>query len=605
MALPLEDSTFDWALPPSWVRPTIPEGAGLICETTRLDSFFNQDGSQIILPAGRKYSAKSNVNSQSALTVTKHWDRHQEVTHTVLVIQSPHMKAALKAVVPEYFSSNITMRHIRITNEPRCLFHYRHELAAYGEDLQHRDPEAAQHVRHLITYMWDTLLVETSSFMLFADPSVDEPMLECKYLWMIFKPGDIVFVRKLRLVFEFQHMVLKYDAWELEGHHIDYDGTQYGFRSFKASIEKYDGLKLLRDLTSVPFHQLLYSEQQDLREQLVARGRKFIGIHEHEYLWYDGKCDLYGKSNRISQAWVKGRIVADHTAFDMWCSKADKVHLADHKEKFNIDSAHRAMSEDVLMLCNTEVRGYSLSDNEWGVFNVDLISGKYFDSEAFHALMLPKEQKKQILSLIRGHDYFRYASFLKDKGRGTVILLHGDPGTGKTLTAESVSDYCKKPLLRLDSSTLGISVSSVERGLTTAFDLAYRWDALVLLDEADIYLEQRQSKNLNHNALVSAFLRMLECHQGILFLTTNRINSFDRAFMSRIHLAVHYPPLTKSSRRELWYTFLKRISPMSAEELSHNGVLDKLAGERLNGRHIKNHVQTAIYPQTDSSVANT
>ncbi|PHH67499.1 hypothetical protein CDD82_1419 [Ophiocordyceps australis] len=435
MALPLEDSTFDWALPPSWIRPTIPEGAGLICETARLDSFINADGSQIILPAGQKYNAKRNVNFQSALTVTKHWDRHQEVTHTVLEIQSPHMKAALKAVVPEYESFNITMRHIRITDEPRCLFHYRHELAAYGKDLQHRDLEAAQHVRHLMMYMWDTLRIETSFFLLSADPSVDEPKLEFKYLWMIFKPGDIIFVRKLHLAFEFQHMVLKYDAWELEGHHIDYDGNHHGFREFKAFIDKYDGLKLLRDLTSVPFHRLLHSEQQVLRKQLVARGRKFVGIHSYQYLRYDGKCDLYGKSNRTSQNLVEGRIVADPRAFDMWCSKADKVHLVDHKKHYKSDSDRQEMSEDELMLCNTAVRGYSLRDNEWGVFHVNFISDTIFDSEAFDALVLPKKQKRQIMSLARDDMHYPSNDLVEGKGRGMVCLLHGDPGTGKTLTA--------------------------------------------------------------------------------------------------------------------------------------------------------------------------
>lgn len=89
------------------------------------------------------------------------------------------------------------------------------------------------------------------------------------------------------------------------------------------------------------------------------------------------------------------------------------------------------------------------------------------------------------------------------------------------------------------------------------------------------------------------FLRILEYYQGILFLTTNRINSFDRAFMSRIHLALHYPPLTHHSRRELWYLFLKRASPDSAKALRQTGALDKFAAEILNGRQIKNLVRTA------------
>jgi len=91
----------------------------------------------------------------------------------------------------------------------------------------------------------------------------------------------------------------------------------------------------------------------------------------------------------------------------------------------------------------------------------------------------------------------------------------------------------------------------------------------------------------------TVFLRILEYYQGILFLTTNRISSFDRAFMSRIHLALHYPTLTRHSRRELWYLFLKRASPDSAKALRQTGALDKFAAEILNGRQIKNLVRTA------------
>ncbi|KAM7218120.1 P-loop containing nucleoside triphosphate hydrolase protein [Rhypophila decipiens] len=292
---------------------------------------------------------------------------------------------------------------------------------------------------------------------------------------------------------------------------------------------------------------------------------------------------------------VKSHIVVDHTSYKTHCGSL--VSLKDDKPKYSTDSVQASITENELMMCNKHVMGYyCLKDNKWAVFDIDSISNISFDSETFDAHMFPKEQKRQILSLVRMHedDRLTFDDFVKGKGRGMVFLLYGDPGTGKTLTAESISDYCKKPLLRLEASTLGTSVNSVEKGLTRAFNLAEKWrQALVLIDEADIYLEQRKSKNLTHNGLVSVFLRILEYYKGILFLTTNRINSFDRAFMSRIHLALHYPPLTHHSRRKLWYLFLKRASPESAEALLQTGAIDKFAEEILNGREIKNVVRTA------------
>ena len=68
---------------------------------------------------------------------------------------------------------------------------------------------------------------------------------------------------------------------------------------------------------------------------------------------------------------------------------------------------------------------------------------------------------------------------------------------------ESVADQCKKPLLRIDASLLGTSVKSVETGLSEALRLAEKWRAVALLDEADVFMEQRTTSDLERNGLVS------------------------------------------------------------------------------------------------------
>jgi len=100
------------------------------------------------------------------------------------------------------------------------------------------------------------------------------------------------------------------------------------------------------------------------------------------------------------------------------------------------------------------------------------------------------------------------------------------------------------------------------------------------------------------------FLPMLEYYQGILFLTTNRLGSFDKAFMSRIHLSIHYPPLSPSSQRSLWSTFLRRASNGSTLAIEGGTFLDEVAKEPLNGRQIKNLVRTACALAIDDASAN-
>ena len=76
---------------------------------------------------------------------------------------------------------------------------------------------------------------------------------------------------------------------------------------------------------------------------------------------------------------------------------------------------------------------------------------------------------------------------------------------------------------------LGTNVELLERNLVEITSLAHKWKAIVLLDEADVYLEQRSLQDVQRNGLVSVFLRHLEYVQGIMFLTTNRVTTFDEA----------------------------------------------------------------------------
>lgn len=89
------------------------------------------------------------------------------------------------------------------------------------------------------------------------------------------------------------------------------------------------------------------------------------------------------------------------------------------------------------------------------------------------------------------------------------------------------------------------------------------------------------------------FLRLLEYYQGILILTTNRVNVFDPAIKSRIHLAIKYQALTLSSRRDLWKVFISRACSHHLVGWLDDDCLDRLAREELNGRQIKNAVRTA------------
>lgn len=153
------------------------------------------------------------------------------------------------------------------------------------------------------------------------------------------------------------------------------------------------------------------------------------------------------------------------------------------------------------------------------------------------------------------------SDFVKNKGEGRIFLLHGSPGVGKTCTAECAAELARRPLLALTNGDLGPGqhIGGVENALNYFLTLGERFGALVLLDEADVYLEKRRTRDLHRNGLVSVFLRALEYYKGVLFLTTNRVEAFDDAFTSRIHVALHYKRLGDEDRRRIWMHNFERL----------------------------------------------
>ena len=82
----------------------------------------------------------------------------------------------------------------------------------------------------------------------------------------------------------------------------------------------------------------------------------------------------------------------------------------------------------------------------------------------------------------------------------------------------------------------------------------------------------------------------MEYFRGVMILTTNRIETMDLAFDSRVDIRLHYPPLPSSSRRQIWSNFFARLPGGSS---CQDDELDLLAELDLNGRQIKSAVKTA------------
>ncbi|THX66131.1 hypothetical protein D6D08_07458 [Aureobasidium pullulans] len=296
-------------------------------------------------------------------------------------------------------------------------------------------------------------------------------------------------------------------------------------------------------------------------------------------------------------------------------------------------------SDDDLVLLPSRVMGYSYRDRTFNAFNIDRLEPVTAKSEGFDGLALPKGHQMMVEALVKEHFIKKEAyekhgrsapgmDMISGKGRGLIMLLHGYPGVGKTSTAECVAQSTGRPLFSITCGDLGLDPVQVETSLNDKFRLAAKWNCVLLLDEADVFLARRESRDkdsLERNALVSVFLRVLEYYEGILILTTNRVGTFDDAFKSRIHVSLHYPPLKKAQTIKIWEKNLIRLKKIEEARAEMTGNQRLVVQDReilayaaqhymehkesavglWNGRQIRNAFQTAAalaYHNADENI---
>ncbi|RWA11929.1 hypothetical protein EKO27_g3176 [Xylaria grammica] len=286
--------------------------------------------------------------------------------------------------------------------------------------------------------------------------------------------------------------------------------------------------------------------------------------------------------------------------------RAQSVFKNMYKFDWDRHPANQAMSDEQLLCCPPRVLGYALKQTTWAQLLVKHLDppNKADDSTFNDQLQLGSEAKDLILKSVQAHAMSGKRSqglddFAPGKGRGLVIMLYGQPGVGKTLTAESVAQMTSKPLLSVGVSDIGIEGDKVELNLQRIFALAGLWEAVLLFDEADVFLESRGEgdNDLQRNAMVSVLLRVLEYYDGILILTTNRMRSLDIAVQSRIHLAIKFRELSQEQRANIYVSFLEQLDNKGlVEDFSDLKAWARKDSRRynFNGRQIRNVLSTAL-----------
>lgn len=351
---------------------------------------------------------------------------------------------------------------------------------------------------------------------------------------------------------------------------------------FYINIPEWEGVRGIKELPIQPL-----SAEEKL--QLSIRGKKIAELLEKpSYVQAEGAMVQY-RWMGPKQIPVTGRFMVDSRQLQeidpdfQWGSYIDRNSNNDD-DVFEDNSTVKA---DNLFMMAPFVYGFSFRAKTWGIITVDQLSPIQFNSQAFDMLVLDPDLKHTIKALV-SNSGTAFTDIITGKGGGIISLLHGPPGRGKTLTAEAVAEELHRPLYTISVGELGTDPKSLEDSLNGILKLCENWDAVLLLDEADIFLEERDEKDIVRNAMVGVFLRLLEYHNGVMFLTSNRAKHIDKAFQSRISLIIPFKEADDQFRVEVWRNLLTAAKfKVGVEDIT------KLSKLNINGRQIKNAIRLA------------
>jgi hypothetical protein len=239
--------------------------------------------------------------------------------------------------------------------------------------------------------------------------------------------------------------------------------------------------------------------------------------------------------------------------------KAGKSARYDSKVEYQVEASKAAMPKG--LFTELPVHGYilmfHLELHHYLWVHVDDVQPYRYQPELKQKLILPREQTDLIDILTAEMDVLM-DDIVAGKSGGTTVLCAGPAGVGKTLTAEVYSEIIQRPLYRVHSGQLGLNVAEMEKALKETLTRAQRWGAVMLIDEADVYIKRRDD-NIAANAVVGVFLRVLEYFNGLLFLTTNRVDDIDEAIVSRCIAMIKYHPPSAEDRRMIWQVMTQQF----------------------------------------------
>ncbi|KAL2783988.1 P-loop containing nucleoside triphosphate hydrolase protein [Aspergillus keveii] len=553
--------------------------------------------------------------SEYAFVVREHIDPKSKDSTTYVDVKSETLRDIVREVLGNVKA--VSVMEPKPSIEQIVLFHFLPELKSH--------PEGVEHLRLLIDHIDKTYAAKVERLAsLLQRGEITYDLLE-----LLFKPGCHVYTKcfgtgKSRcVVFDAAEETTRKDVThlKLECHYLDHDDHEFGEVGIELGIVKFRGRKPIRTLEAFPLQYHPDSEQ--IARDLIERGRKFaqfIGRSSTAILQHCRGTAFIMKNGKPLALNIDSRVAIDAALFremmpnyrrprvsDCWedLSIIRGISLKEEErreelEKFKANGKDQhSITEDECLICCPTVRCFSFTDKIFAECAVGDLADVQWYPASFDRLQIPNDTKEILLSVttarLSGNNDAVFDDFIKGKGRGLNVLFYGVPGVGKTFTVEATAERFQAPLYSVSAGELIADHGDplqLDMTLDRIFKIAKRLNTVLLVDEADVFMEKRASYQGSHNRLVTVFLRKLEYYEGVLFLTTNRVMEFDEAVLSRIHLKIKYPELTQNARRNIWESFLSGARTLQGPAAVDPSELEHLASMKLNGREASHNTSS-------------
>ncbi|KAJ3543469.1 hypothetical protein NM688_g5851 [Phlebia brevispora] len=527
---------------------------------------------------------------------------------------SPQFLKGARAVLEGFSNTAWGAKPLQL--DPEEMLKYLPNFNEYIRSLEaqkelEKEEQDTHEVLEQLKFFVDLLRKEYASKLETLANLLAEDQVTFDYAWGVFIPGSTIIAHcsitgeplAVRLI-SCNLMNTPFERyWALSCDYVDSDGNGLpGLARTTIKISEFAGAEDIIDLPAFPMKPYLDdTRRSELCASLTRRGRRYWELAR---TWCHKDYDAVAYLCSGKKIAIKSRIMLDRPRYAQY-SMSPQPPSVDRDLDGNTlirkalsgknDTRRAEISDEEFMLMPAKMYGFSLADRKWLIFNVETVKDIQWNLEAFDNLDIQADKKDIVKTLILSHTQraSEFDDFVSGKGRGLIFALHGTPGVGKTLTAEATSEVARAPLYMVGAGDLGTTANELDSALTTVFALASEWKAIVLIDEADVFLEKRDLHDLVRNAMVAVFLRQLEYYTGILILTTNRLSIIDGAMKSRIHVSLHYEPLSLEIRERLWKAFLRKAGVHDGTNEVDTELMKELCQQSLNGREIKNVIKTA------------